>query len=298
MPYNSPGSLPHAAIAAAERGWRIFPLVPGAKRPAVRSWEQRATTDTDRIARCWTSGAYNIGIATGPSRLVVIDLDVPKHDRDVPPAGTPATVTSGADALAELAEQHGQQWPGDTYTIRTASGGTHLYFETPESVNLRNTAGSLGWKIDTRAGGGYVVGTGSMVADTAYTLASNADVAPLPDWLTKLLAPAPLPPQRPVRVPLIAEGRRGAYLTFVVNAERERVTGAPEGRRNNALYEASIALGQLVAGGELCTAFVTGHLTEAARLVGLGEIEARRTIASGFRAGAKRPRTFEQGSAA
>ncbi|WP_329148414.1 bifunctional DNA primase/polymerase [Streptomyces sp. NBC_01456] len=298
MPYNSPGSLRHAALAAAERGWRIFPLVPGAKRPAVRSWEQRATTDTDRIARCWTSGAYNIGIATGPSRLVVVDLDVPKHDQDVPPAGTPATVTSGADALAELAEQHGQPWPGDTYTIRTASGGTHLYFETPESMSLRNTAGTLGWKIDTRAGGGYVVGTGSMVADTAYTLASNADVAPLPEWLKKLLAPAPLPPQRPVRVPLIAEGRRGAYLTFVVNAERERVTGAPEGHRNNALYEASIALGQLVAGGELCTAFVTEHLTQAALLVGLGEIEARRTIASGFRAGAKRPRTFEQGSAA
>ncbi|MFL4905595.1 bifunctional DNA primase/polymerase [Streptomyces sp. MMS24-I2-30] len=297
MPYNTPASLPRAALAAAERGWHVFPLVPSAKRPAVRAWEQRATTDVDRIARCWASDAYNIGIATGPSQLLVIDLDMPKHGQDVPPAGTPAPVKTGADALAELAERHGRPWPGDTYTVRTASGGTHLYFEAPPNANLRNTAGTLGWKIDTRAGGGYVVGSGSVVADATYALASNAEVAPLPEWLSKLLAPAPLPPQRPVHVPLVAEGRRGAYLTFVVNAERERVTSAPEGRRNSALYEASIALGQLVAGGEFSASYVTERLAEAALHVGLGERETRRTIASGFRAGAKRPRTFEQGRA-
>ncbi|OIJ89764.1 bifunctional DNA primase/polymerase [Streptomyces colonosanans] len=292
MHHNTPAPLPRTALAAAERGWHVFPLIPGAKRPAIRSWEQRATVDAERVTRCWSTGGYNLGIATGPSRLLVVDLDVPKHDQDTPPAGTPKGVSDGTDALALLAEQHGQQWPGDTYTVRTASGGVHLYFSVPAGAKLRNSAGTLGWKVDTRAGGGYVVGAGSTVDGKTYAVVRDAEVAPLPEWMTKLLITAPLPPQRPATVPLIADGRRGSYLTVAVNAERGRVSDAPEGRRNSALYEASVALGQLVAGHELTATYVCERLLEAATDAGLPEREARRTIASGLRAGAKRPRTF------
>lgn len=59
----------------------------------------------------------------------------------------------------------------------------------------------------------------------------------------------------------------------------------------NALYIASVALGQLVAGGELSEVDVMGWLLTTALYVGQGECEARRTIASGLRAGARRPRT-------
>lgn len=298
MHHFTPAPLPHAALAAAERGWHVFPLVPGAKRPAVRAWEQRATTDAERITRCWSTASYNLGIAAGPSRLVVVDLDVPKHDRDVPPADAPKGLTDGADALALLAEQHGQPWPGDTYTVGTASGGMHLYFAAPAGVELRNTAGALGWKVDTRAGGGYVVGGHSTVAGHPYTVVREADVAPLPEWLTTLLTPAPLPPQRPVTVPLLGRGRRGAYLTAAVNSEIKRVTDAYEGNRNNALYQASVALGQLVAGGELPRTEVTERLVPAALGRGLTEADARRTIASGLRAGARKPRTFGRRDAA
>ncbi|MDJ0461506.1 bifunctional DNA primase/polymerase [Streptomyces sp. H27-C3] len=121
MHHNTPLPLADAAREAAERGWHVAPLVPGAKSPAVRSWEPRATTDAEVVARCWRAGTYNLGIATGPSRLVVIDLDVPKHDQDFPPMCTPSGVTDGADMLAMLAEQHGQSCPGETFTVRTAS---------------------------------------------------------------------------------------------------------------------------------------------------------------------------------
>ena len=33
------------ALDAASRGWHVFPVIPGDKRPAVRDWEARATTD-------------------------------------------------------------------------------------------------------------------------------------------------------------------------------------------------------------------------------------------------------------
>ncbi|MEU9780927.1 bifunctional DNA primase/polymerase [Streptomyces phaeochromogenes] len=295
MPYLDDSAQLTAALDAASRDWHVFPLVPGDKRPAVPAWEQRATTDRDRITRCWTHAPYNVGIATGPSDLAVVDLDRPKHSQDTPPAEwAEYGVTDGADVLAVLCQRHGQPFPADTYTVRTWSGGTHLYFTAPHGEPLRNTAGDsargLGWKVDTRAVGGLVVGAGSTFAGHAYTVARAAPVAPLPGWLADLLRPAPLPPQRPITVALATRDRRTAFLNAAVNGELARVTGSGEHQHNNALYLASVALGQLVAGGELSGADVTGWLLSAALQVGQGEREARRTIASGLRAGANRPR--------
>jgi hypothetical protein len=275
MPQAERSALPHAALDAAARGWHVFPLRPGDKRPAITDWETRATTDRERITRCWAHAPYNIGLATGPSRLVVIDLDLPKSPDDVPPADWALPgMTSGADVLAVLCERHNQPYPGDTYTVRTWSGGTHLYFTAPEDEPLRNTSGDkgnrLGWKIDTRAHGGYVVAPGSTIADHRYETVHNAPISPLPGWLAELLGPAPLPPQTPITVAL-ATDRRGKWLRAAVNGELERVSRAVEGERNKTLYIASVALGQLVAGGELGEAEVTDWLCAAALSIGQGE---------------------------
>lgn len=290
MPDPQLGMLRQAAQSATHRGWHVFPVIPGGKRPAVREWEQRATVDAVRVARCWSAGDFNIGVAAGPSGLVVVDLDVPKES-DRGPEDLPDGIACGEDALAALADEHGETYPADTYTVRTGRGGTHLYFAAPEGVELRNTAGTLGWKIDTRAHGGYVVGAGSVVDGRAYTVVHDAPAAPLPDWLVTLLTPAPLPPQKPVTVPLAATDRRGRYLKAAVRAELERVTRSGVGQRNTALYRASVALGQLAAGGELNAADVAEWLTAAAVQVGQGQREAQRTIDSGFRAARQRPRT-------
>ncbi|MFF4228997.1 bifunctional DNA primase/polymerase [Streptomyces sp. NPDC001820] len=295
MPHPEQLALPRAAMALAERGWHVFPLRPGDKRPAITKWEARANTDPARIARCWAHAPYNIGIASGPSGLVVVDLDMAKSEDDIPPtAWALPGVTNGADVLAVLCERHGQPFPGETFTVRTWSGGTHLYFTAPEGEPLRNTSGDkgngLGWKIDTRAHGGYVVAPGSTFVSHPYETVRDAPVAPLPLWLAELLRPAPLPPQMPVTVAL-PSGRRGKWLRAAVNGELERVGRAQEGERNKTLYVAAVALGQLVAGGDLSEAEVTSWLCAAALNIGQGEREARRTIASGLRAGAKRPRT-------
>lgn len=296
MPHTDGSAQLTSALDAASRGWHVFPLIPGDKRPALSDWETRATTDQDRITVAWCVGAFNLGIATGPSNLVVIDLDRPKHTDDIPPAHwAEHGVTDGADVLALLCERHGQPFPADTYTVRTWSGGTHLYFTAPEGEILRNTAGDsargLGWKVDTRATGGLVVGAGSTFNGRPYDVTHNGPAAPLPGWLAELLRPAPLPPQQPIQVALSGRGRRTAFLNAAVNGEVERVATSGEDQHNTALYIASVALGQLVAGGELAEADVTGWLLTAALQVGQGEREARRTIASGLRAGARRPRT-------
>lgn len=296
MPYPDDSAQLGSALDAASRDWRVFPLTSGDKRPAVSEWETRATTDPDRITRAWSVGAFNVGIATGPSGLVVIDLDKPKYPGDTPPAAwAEHGVADGADVLAAVCERHGQPFPADTYTVRTWSGGTHLYFAAPEGEPLRNTAGDsargLGWKVDTRAWGGLVVAAGSIFADRPYEVVNDRPVAPLPGWLAELLRPAPLPPQTPITVSLTGRGRRTAFLRSAVNGEVERVTNSGPHEHNNSLYIAAVALGQLVAGGELAEADVTGWLLTAALQVGQGEREARRTIASGLRAGTRRPRT-------
>ncbi len=114
--------------------------------------------------------------------------------------------------------------------------------------------------------------------------------APLPAWLAERLRPAPLPPQRPVEVSLPA-GRAGGYLRAAVDSELARVLDSPPHGHNTALYRAAVALGQLVAGGALSEADVTAWLTDAAGQVGQRPGETARTIASGLRAGARRPRS-------
>lgn len=291
MPYNP---LLAAALDTAARGWPVFPLVPGGKAPAVKNWEQRATTNPDRIRRCWTAGAYNIGLATGPAGLIVVDLDVVKPNEE-PPAGQDLYgIAHGLEVLALLAEEAGEELPTETRTVATPSGGLHLYFTAPESLELRNTAGRLGWHIDTRAHGGYVVAPGSIVAGRRYEVTDHLPVAELLAWLADRLRPAPPPmPAAPVRLP--SAGRRSRYLDGAIAAEVARVEGAAGGARNEALYVAAVALGQLVAGGCLTEDEVRNTLMHAAAGYiaadpGRRHYKADSTITSGLRAGAKRPR--------
>ncbi|MGH8879400.1 MAG: bifunctional DNA primase/polymerase, partial [Stackebrandtia sp.] len=263
-----------AALAAASRDWHVIPLRPNVKPPAFPNhtedtchrddpwcqnghtgWEQRATTDTDRIRRGWARRAYGVGIATGPSRLIVIDLDVPKPGEQLPPEWQLPGVADGHDVLAILCERAGEPLPLDTYTVATPSGGTHLYYWHPVTgPQLRNTTGgnpgSLGPEIDTRAHGGYVVAAGTTIDGRAYRVVHDVDPAPLPTWLAERLTPRPLPPQQPVHIDLPPD-RRGRYLTAAINRQLSHITTAGEGGRNTALYRSAVALGQLTAGGTI-----------------------------------------------
>ena len=292
-------SLTDAALAAAARGWRVFPVAPNAKVPVVKAWESRATTDVDRIRSCWATGPFNIGIACGPSGLIAVDLDQPKTGK-APPAGWDIPgVRDGYDTLALICERAGVPLPVDTHTVTTGRRGTHLYYQHPSGGQLRNTSGAegggLGWLIDTRAHGGYVLGAGSVVDGRPYTTAHEVEPILLPGWLTTALRPAPLPAQTPVTVNLahLDGDRARRYVQAAITAQIGHLEHAHAGSRNAALYTSAVALGQLAAGGALPETEVTALLDHSARRVWGGEYNPRevaRTIASGLRAGARRPR--------
>ncbi|MEV4888764.1 bifunctional DNA primase/polymerase [Nonomuraea sp. NPDC055795] len=298
--------LVEAALDAAARGWQVFPLTPGGKFPVkgFTAWETNAGTNPTAIRRFWTTHPRcNVGIATGPSDLVVIDLDRRKPGQSPPPAWANREVSCGADVLAVLAAVHGRPYPGETFTVRTRSGGIHLYFQAPGSPRLRSTRGEhgngLGWLIDTRAWGGAVVGPGSFVTapdgSGLYEVTNPAPVAPLPDWLTEALSPQPNP-NRPhsdggADLPLHHLSR---YGEAALNGEIHRVSTATLGQRNRTLNLAAWKLGKLVAQGVLPEHVVTAALQRAAEVANdQGDPNSPReitaVIASGLSAGMKAP---------
>jgi Bifunctional DNA primase/polymerase, N-terminal len=227
-----------AAIAAARRGWAVFPCRPGGKQPAVPdSWEARACADPDRVERHWPSPGHNVGIACGPSRLVVLDLDC--HG-ELPGDWQLPGIRDGRDVLAQLCEWAGQPWPV-THWVATPSGGWHLYFTAPEGSEIRNSAGLIGPQIDVRARGGYVVGAGSAVDGKPYEVVDDQDPAPLPGWLARMLTRKPEPPSA-ARAPAAAAARlRGLADT---------VRAGKKGDRTGPLVWAAHRLAEMIADGK------------------------------------------------
>jgi hypothetical protein len=212
-----------------------------------------------------------VAIRTGAkSGLVVVDVD-PAH--------------GGDDSMAMLEGIHGPMPPGRT--IRTGSGGRHLYFRHPGGV-VRNDAGRvLGPGIDLRADGGYVIAPPSRIAGGAYALLANGGALPdLPEWVLERLAERerrPEPRGSSVSAPT-------AWARAAFDGEIGRVRTAVEGTRNDTLNRVAYRLGQIVGAGVLPEEDVERALVSEAVAIGLGEREAVRTVRSGLTAGEASPR--------
>lgn len=188
--------IAHAMIHAA-RGWRVFPLVPRDKVPAICGGKGclDATTDLGQIGRWWQGrfAGRNIGIATGrASGIVVGDVDAR---------------SGGFDTMRRLVAEHGPIPP--TLRAKTA-GGVHLYFAAP-ATPIRSAAHVLGAGVDTRGEGGYVVGPPSVHPSGArYHWITQHAPAVMPAWMLALTERS-----APTRDPF-----KGARLEVPVDAER------------------------------------------------------------------------------
>ncbi|MFF5981173.1 bifunctional DNA primase/polymerase [Streptomyces olindensis] len=276
-----------AALCSAERGWPVIPLHPGTKRPAGhperscpgtgrcegghRTPEQRATTDPELIQAAWARTPYNVGIATGPAGLLVVDLDVCKPGEE---EGAP----DGAASLQALCERAGEELP-PTYQVRTPSGGRHLYFTAPPGGELTCSVNRLGPHIDTRAWGGYVIASGSTTPDGAYEVLEDAPIAALPHWLTALLV-EPSQPAAATPAPLLIHEPVTRRARAALEREVAAVTATAEGGRNKRLLEGARALGRFVAWGDIPRDVVEEAFQAGGETAGLSASECRATIRS------------------
>lgn len=160
-----------AAVEWAKRGFRVFPLAPGAKTPLEKGWPDSATADVAEVEARWTDPVtgwardYNIGVLCRD--LLVVDVDAKKGS---------------------------QVWPGffdlglpDTLTVETPTKGWHCYLTAPDTAP---SAGKLGFGIDTRSANSYVVAPGSETEIGEYRVLRDAPLAEAPeDVLLRLDAP-------------------------------------------------------------------------------------------------------------
>lgn len=165
-------------------GCAIYPLPPLRKKPAEKGLGIRsATTDLAQIEAWWSAQPdANIAVVGNPAAtdrfLLRVDVD-PKR--------------SGDAAWNALVAQYGCP---ETLTIRTPSGGFHLYFTSPRAYG--NSTGQLPPGIDIRGHlSGYTVGAGSVTTDVpgesvagAYTLVAAVGIAPAPQWLLGMIETA------------------------------------------------------------------------------------------------------------
>jgi hypothetical protein len=271
-------SLARSALWYARHGWRVFPCLPGDKKPAIKGWPKLATADLAQVAAWWrVRPDSNIGIACGPlTGLYVLDVD--QHGID------------GEQALAALVDKLGPL-PA-TVEQRTGSGGRQLLFACPANRDMRNKAGaaprpgqSAGFRLpaglDTRGEGGFVVVPPSLhpCGQRYRWIVGPHQTAPadLPEpWVEALerrrhvTITVPVTPLRHVTGQDIA-----ALLRFVATQR--------EGNRNAALYWAARKVEELRRLG-LIAGDGAHELRSAARAAGLDEVEAARTIASAKRA--------------
>jgi hypothetical protein len=223
-----------AALKLASRRVFVFPCE--GKIPMVSRGVLDATTDPHRIRSWWGHWpAANIGIATGLSGLVVIDIDR-KNGVD------------GETSLVRLEAELGDL--PQTVTATTPSGGRHIFFRT--DIEVRPRAGRVGAilspGVDVRGGASYVVAAPSTICGRSYSWVRPSP--PLsyipPGWLAAMIAKPAAPPTAPWRPRTLHEGDVALkWCVAAVEREAQLVRTAPLGTRNDRLWRSAAALAGL-----------------------------------------------------
>ncbi len=200
MRFSSPFE---GALEMFHRGFAVFPLLKNTKQPAVK-WRKWAATATEEDIRGYHARRpdCNWGVALQEGK-VAIDVDNKKGKH-------------GGKNLQALEDKFGVL--PETFTVKTPSGGFHLYFQGDGS----NTASSLAPGVDTRAVGGFLVCPGSKIDGEPYTIVHDDAVASLPLWVSKRLKEARKEKDVLETGILVEEGKRDTTLTSIAGTMRSR----------------------------------------------------------------------------
>ncbi len=165
------------ASVYARLGWRLIPILPGEKRPAISDWVNAASNDPAQL-EAWATEfpSANLGVITGVS-FFVLDVD-PRN--------------GGDQSLAALVAEHGLL--PLTVEASTPSGGSHYLFKLPNFA-VTNSAGKIGPGLDIRGAGGQIVIAPSRTEAGKYQWVHapwSMDIAEAPEWLISALGRAPV----------------------------------------------------------------------------------------------------------
>lgn len=241
----SDNKLLTAALAYAAEGLYVFPMRPGTKgffskqSLSVKGKGKAggfkvASRDTNVIRNWWAKWPNaNIGISTGPSALVVVDIDI-KDD------------AGGEESWTKLVTEHGVAI-GDTRTSVTASGGRQKWYLW-RLRTIRNSASKLAKGIDIRGIGGLVIAPPSRVTVGkhpgvySWETDGSASINGLPGVLVQLLTE----PLTTLKTPRSAK-------TIIETGTRDNTLTSMAGKMHRAGFGAKAILAALLlANWEKC----------------------------------------------
>lgn len=291
-------SLKAAALAHAKNGFYVIPLVENSKRPLISDWQNRATTNPLQIDSWWTEHPKaNIGIACEVSNLIVIDLDTSKGA--VPPSfWSELGVKSGEDVFRQICKIAGDTQIFETYSVKTPSGGKHLYFYDQNISIKQGTEVNDWWRVDTRSKGGYIVAEGSLlinsvsgVTDQYQSVGNHSVVLNFPAWLRDELSP------RAIRENFVISSSVNSsnvssnsvfsreFAEQVLSERCTLIRNTPEGSRNQSLIKHATYIGKIIGMGSLDEREASKSLLEAAIASGLTQFESVNAIKAGIKYG-------------
>ncbi|MEU7528979.1 bifunctional DNA primase/polymerase [Saccharothrix sp. NPDC042600] len=260
-----------------------------------------------RWATRWRTSVWAVHL--GVSGLLCVDLDA--HGGTPPaqplngvpwPADQPPPA-DGIDTYATLAGLRDAPVDPGTLATDTPSGGLHLLY-TAQPGRWKSSTGrarddavrtGLGWQIDVKAHGGYVILPGSTTAAGTYRRASTTVTpAPLPGWLAADLTrtghdkhTTTTTPAAPPAATVVTARDNDRHARYAAGALRsacaEIAAMPPDSGRNRKLFRSASRLAGMVAAGWIDRDQVETALTEAAAHAALPAGEIRYAIASGFR---------------
>lgn len=228
------------------------------KRPLVAGGFKAATTDPDAIRASFSSSkAVMAGTPTGIS-FFVIDIDIKSEFSGLP-----------------WLEENEEAMP-PTRRHRTRSGGLHLLFSADEYP--RNSASMIAPGVDVRGIGGYII----IPPSPGYAVIDPSPIADVPRWL--LSACRKRPPAPPPETIIRGVGPTSERVLSRICRAAEKISGCPEGSRNDTLNREAYFLGVLAREGLTDRDTVYGAVYHAARQAGLPDPEVKATIRSALRA--------------
>ena len=255
-----------------KQGWSCIPCLLKSKQAAV-SWKayQDRLPDEQELHDFFTGREdRNLAIITGDvsNRLLVVDFD----------------------SLALYGEWFARIFRKASLSVMSAQG-VHVYFQLAEGETAPINGKFLVCGLpagDIRYNGGYVVAPPSIhPSGVRYEWIAAPFLTVKFDDL-KLERPAKAsdaPPRQPGR-PAAPENGNGAignpkaYADVALNRECEKVQAASEGMRNNQVYASAVKLAKYA--DILGTEWIRTRLIAAASSVGLGMMEASKTVNSGL----------------
>lgn len=270
-----------------------------------------ATTESEYIRTWWQKiPDAAVGVAAGPSGLLILDVDrhggdLPAPDQILPGLDLPEdisldTIRDGLDVLALLCEIRQAPLPDiapQTLAVKTPSGGMQYWYRIPEGSQWKSSSKTLGWQLDVKAGWGYGIAPGSVTPKGTYQASGDCrTIADLPAWLAadlkrtghRLDAKQDRPRVSASQLLSRLQPQGDRYVRHVVAKELEALTEMTEGGRNQATYETARAIGRFITSGKMTESEVESVVLSAALSTGLSEREAVSAVRSGIRAGKAR----------